>query len=296
MKIYAIIVTYNRLNLLIKTISALKDQTFKIDKIVIINNGSTDGTTKWLLENNLDLEIIQQTNIGGAGGFHTGIKYAYEKGADWIWVMDDDVFPKNNALEKLIEYSSISEMIMPTRFFSDEKIVNWGYIFELEKLHIVSGSKVIEQSKDKKFNFINTACFEGMLVARNLIDKIGFPDPRFFIAGDDTAYGLLASRYTNLIIIKEAILIRAKTFSQNKIKSSLFTYYYFRNFHLLQELYCNIYNKKRFPLYVYLKRSYMFLPFIKEVFQYQRKDFFIILNQILRGYYHSILKKTGNTF
>jgi GT2 family glycosyltransferase len=92
-KIAVVLVTYNRLYLLKECLTSLRKQTYKPDKIIIINNDSTDGTTDWLDEQT-DLEVIHQANLGGAGGFYTGIKLAYEQGFDFIWVMDDDVEPE----------------------------------------------------------------------------------------------------------------------------------------------------------------------------------------------------------
>lgn len=90
MNIIAVVVTYNRMELLKRNIRCLQ-QNKPISSIVIVNNGSTDGTTEWLAAQE-GLTVINQTNVGGAGGFYTGIQYAYQAGADWIWCMDDDVF------------------------------------------------------------------------------------------------------------------------------------------------------------------------------------------------------------
>ena len=99
MNIIAVVVTYNRMELLKRNIRCLQ-QNKPISSIVIVNNGSTDGTTEWLAAQE-GLTVINQTNVGGAGGFYTGIQYAYQAGADWIWCMDDDVFPRADCLEQL---------------------------------------------------------------------------------------------------------------------------------------------------------------------------------------------------
>ena len=73
MNIIAVVVTYNRMELLKRNIRCLQ-QNKPISSIVIVNNGSTDGTTEWLAAQE-GLTIINQTNVGGAGGFYTGIQY-----------------------------------------------------------------------------------------------------------------------------------------------------------------------------------------------------------------------------
>ncbi|RYZ98092.1 MAG: glycosyltransferase, partial [Sphingobacteriaceae bacterium] len=87
--IVGVVVTFNRLDLLKNCITSLKRQTRSLDQIIVVNNGSTDGTEKWLNEQQ-GLIVIHQENSGGAGGFHRGMKEGYEHNYDWIWVMDDD--------------------------------------------------------------------------------------------------------------------------------------------------------------------------------------------------------------
>ena len=100
-KVIAIVVTHNRLSLLTACISALKNQTKKADAILVINNGSTDNTEQWLKAQE-GLQVITQNNTGSGGGFETGIKWAYKNGFSWMWCMDDDGYPKEDALEKIL--------------------------------------------------------------------------------------------------------------------------------------------------------------------------------------------------
>ena len=291
MKIIAFVVTYNRISMLPRVIESLKTQTFHIDEIVVINNSSTDGTLEWLNNQN-DITIITQENLGGAGGFNKGLEYSYENGADWIWMMDDDVYPNTDALEKLLEYSKFSECIIPWRCFSDQKNVKWGGIFDIEKNRIMAGSRPLNQQK-KSYYFVNTCCFEGTLISKNIVAKIGLPDKRFFISGDDTVYGLLASVYTNLILVKDAVLIRDKSSESNKILSSLFLYYKFRNFHLFNE-YNKILNKKNHSLIVKLKILYSFYLY-GSIIIFSQKNKRKLFRGMFNGLMDYYLKKTGPT-
>ena len=119
----AVVVTYNRRNLLIECLSALLKQTFPLQGIYLIDNASTDGTPELLLEKGYIYElpppnlkdpwekefIIQNhtdsgsiklhyvrmpKNTGSSGGFYEGVKRGYERGYDWLWLMDDDSEPK----------------------------------------------------------------------------------------------------------------------------------------------------------------------------------------------------------
>ncbi|RZK13649.1 MAG: glycosyltransferase, partial [Hymenobacter sp.] len=73
----AVVVTFNRLADLKKCLDTLREQTRPLDTIFVINNGSTDGTDEWLATQP-DLRVTTQANLGGAGGFATGIDTAYK--------------------------------------------------------------------------------------------------------------------------------------------------------------------------------------------------------------------------
>jgi GT2 family glycosyltransferase len=185
-KIAAVVVTYNRLGLLKECIDSLRNQTRKLDEIIVVNNDSTDGTKEWLNEQK-DLSVIHQANLGGAGGFHTGIKTAYEKGYDWIWIMDDDGLPMKDALEELVKYKNSDTGVLNSLVVS--KTIEKQLAFGLEDYIFNKYYIKIEEINDKEF--VNGAnFFNGTLLAKKTIDKIGFPEPLFFIYGDEYEYYL----------------------------------------------------------------------------------------------------------
>ena len=73
MNVIAVVVTYNRLELLKRNLSCLRRQTVPLTTLVVVDNGSTDGTGVWLDEQE-DVKTIHQTNVGGSGGFYTGME------------------------------------------------------------------------------------------------------------------------------------------------------------------------------------------------------------------------------
>jgi rhamnopyranosyl-N-acetylglucosaminyl-diphospho-decaprenol beta-1,3/1,4-galactofuranosyltransferase len=206
----AVVVTYNRKNLLLECLEALRKQTRPIQSIYLIDNASTDGTPELLLEkgyikelppkdlaepwekefkikNLTDGKIIKlyyvrmPKNTGGAGGFHEGVKRAYERGYDWLWLMDDDVEPEKNALETLLKYSTISDFIHPRRKDKNGNIFPWeGYIDLMTGLRVNLNDISFSTPKGKSYTCVNVGCFEGPLIHRNLISKIGFPNKFFF--------------------------------------------------------------------------------------------------------------------
>lgn len=101
----AVVVTYNRMELLKQNIKKLLEQSYPCD-ILVVDNASTDGTDKAMLsmeEAGMLLYRNTEANLGGAGGFNFGMRWAVEAGYSYIWVMDDDCLPSPDALEKLME-------------------------------------------------------------------------------------------------------------------------------------------------------------------------------------------------
>ena len=286
MKVLAFIVTYNRLSSLQRVIACVQNQTYDIDEIIVVNNDSTDGTTEWLATVD-GISIIHQENVGGAGGFHTGVKVCYERGADWIWMMDDDVFPQEDCLENLLRYKDDSKCLNMTRYWADGGYVPQNFFFDISRNY----SKELGADLSKEYVELNTCCFEGLLVAREIVDKIGFPDKRFFIAGDDTIYGYLASMHTKVILVRDA---RAnKLQNKDSIKPRPFyTYYFVRNYFLINE-YKKIYHGSGYSILVWVRYCTMVLG---STFKNILLGKFDLAKSVMRGALDGLANKVGKTY
>ena len=214
-----VVVTYNRLQLLKEVVESLRAQTMKDYDIVIVNNGSTDDTPNWL-EKQTDIITITQDNLGGAGGFHTGMKYVAEHGYEYCWVMDDDVVCNPTALEELIKaYNTVPEagfvcsrvvgingkpMNTPTALGA-YKDGDYTDTFELVNEH--------------QMVRVTTATFVSVLINTNIIRSIGLPYKEFFIWGDDTEYTQRISKdYRCYVACKSEVL------HKRRIQKSLSVY------------------------------------------------------------------------
>lgn len=188
MKIACVIVTYNRKNELIHTIDSIMNQTIKVQEIFIIDNASSDGTEQYLIDknylNNKNITYRKMNdNLGGAGGFNIGIQSAFEKGYDWIWVMDDDGRPNEYCLENLLKYKDKSEFLAPLVLNIDN---SKELSFKYKKIELLD--ELLKNNKNKEF-IENFACpFNGILLSRCLIERIGFPKKDMFIWGDEQEF------------------------------------------------------------------------------------------------------------
>ncbi len=188
-KICAIVVTYNRKELLVECIEALLKQTYKLHEILIIDNASADQTYERILECKLlENPIISYkntgANLGGAGGFNFGIKEAYQGKSNLFWIMDDDTIATDTALEELMKvYINVN----------DKKL---GYLCSNVKwtdgnacnMNIPHKTDRWIDTVDKGYMEIIKCTFVSVLIKRNVVKRVGLPIKEFFIWGDDTEY------------------------------------------------------------------------------------------------------------
>lgn len=224
-----VVVTYNRLEMLKQCIFALLKQSYPIEKIIIVDNDSSDGTCEWLnfnilpIHSNVDL-INMTVNSGGAGGFYQGFISAVSSNSKYIWVMDDDVEPEVDCLENLVGCSNGGIVVQPTRFNSDGTLYVWHHHFE--PLSYTRYRTKIELNDYYNVN-LNIVSFEGVLFPRLVIEECGCPNKDYFICEDDTIYGYEVSRKFPIIYTSKAKMRRLGILNNNQASWKL--YYLVRN-------------------------------------------------------------------
>ena len=176
-----LIVTYNRLSDLKICVEAVRKQTYRGFNILVVNNGSTDGTKEWLARQT-DIITINQENLGGAGGFYTGMKYMYDNGYEWLIMMDDDGIPDKDEIKNLIQsydkvVSATGKEVILNALVADKD--NRDYTAFLWARGSKRTNKILELQKERFFDDIHP--FNGTLVKRSVIDKIGMIKKEMFI-------------------------------------------------------------------------------------------------------------------
>ncbi|MCS6956132.1 MAG: glycosyltransferase family 2 protein, partial [Candidatus Calescibacterium sp.] len=214
----AVVVTYNRKKLLLECLEAIRRQTRTVQGIYIIDNASTDGTPGFLKENGYINELPPENlaepwekeftienlvdgqeirvyyvrmyeNTGSGGGFHEGVKRAYEKGYDWLWLMDDDGFPTRDCLEKLLRHRHIAHYIAPLVISSEDRN---RLSFGLGK-NIKTRFDAYKYSENDIIEGVANP-FNGILIRRNIVEKVGNVLKDMFIWGDEYEYLLRVER------------------------------------------------------------------------------------------------------
>ncbi|MBI3600241.1 MAG: glycosyltransferase [Nitrospinae bacterium] len=224
--IAAIVVTYNRKQLLGECLGALLNQTYPLEAVYIIDNASTDGAPEFLLEKGLidrvlypdkePLEAVKEVplpqfsdktveihyvrmteNTGGAGGQHEGIKRGCDAGFDWLWLMDDDGLPAENCLSELLKVSRDYNIDVVSPVVYHQNLEEPFILIETQghALNRDYSSKEITEEYESVFPYGITA-FLGLLVPRYVVHDIGNVKREMFIWGDEYDFVYrIASKY-----------------------------------------------------------------------------------------------------
>ena len=232
-----VVVTFNRADLLGRMLAGLASSERRPDAVIVVDNASTDHTST-VLDGIADLPlqvISNEENLGGAGGFHIGVREAYRAGFDRVWLMDDDVLPAPDCLSVLM--AADEDCLMAVREDRNGRLVEKAATrFDLRnplalrpKTAMVETSYGDRASMPERVELENVA-FEGFMVRRSVIERIGLPDPSYFIFYDDVDYALRARRAGYRIWgLRDAVLVRQLDFDQQHDLSGWKGFYMYRN-------------------------------------------------------------------
>jgi GT2 family glycosyltransferase len=214
----AVLVTYNRKELLLECLGGLTHQSRPFDKIILIDNASSDGTTELLgekgyLANPLIDYVRLSENTGGAGGFHAGVKRGCGAGYDWLLLMDDDTCLENECLENLLGSANRLKRENPAALICARVRTNQiDYEKECKKKNLSNPFKQFHQTMTDNGDFdggpfeIDLGTFEGFFIKSSIVKQIGYPNKDMFIYGDDTDYSIRAALLGKIFCVPSARL------------------------------------------------------------------------------------------
>lgn len=249
--IIAVVVTYNRKKLLTECLDAILNQDYDVNKIILVDNKSTDGTYEYLcekkyLENSKIVYKKLNANIGGSGGFYEGMKESLQYNPDWVWIMDDDTIPTKTCLKELVSAQEkiddkISYMASSVYGENGEYMNVPNINLDADNGEYPSWYKYLANGIVK----IKEATFVSLLINADAIKKVGLPVRDYFIWGDDTEYTLRLNRYygnsyfigNSVAIHKRKIAKRLSIYNEDNLTRINFYFYMIRN---------NLLNKKTY--------------------------------------------------
>jgi rhamnopyranosyl-N-acetylglucosaminyl-diphospho-decaprenol beta-1,3/1,4-galactofuranosyltransferase len=213
-KIAIAVVTFNRSAFLQELLASVTAMNTAPWRIVVVDNASTDDTQAVIADAMADFPdgmLINHrldTNTGGSGGFSEGTKVALELGADWVWLMDDDVEILPEALDRFAPWMARFKCLHGRRYDYDGSPFYWQAKFN--NFLAVPLPYTRKTFNKEGFAITNSGTFEGMLIHADVVRLIGLPDPRFFISWDDAVYAWLAAQVTDVAYVDAYVLKRKR--------------------------------------------------------------------------------------
>jgi len=242
LNIAAVIVTYNRIECLKKSLELYVNQSYKPQRIIVVDNCSTDGTVDYLKDwEMIDHKIFKKviylnSNQGGSGGFYAGLKDAIEyDDIDWIWVADDDAFPALDAFEKAKDFINNNQKLIESSsaicgvcsFDNHVSPIQRSFlkktIFGVQEFPINE-----DYYKGKDYFKINLYSFVGTIMKKENLKQAGLPRKDFFIYQDDLEHSVRMGK-TGDIYCVTSIKIEHKDNVGPKNETSWRDYYASRN-------------------------------------------------------------------
>lgn len=215
-KIHAVVLTYNRKELLRRCLEAIQSQTRPCDEILIIDNASQDGTQDMLRGLGLAPRNIYRLakNVGASGGFNIGFRLGYQRGADFVWMMDDDVLPEPDALQRLLDANeTLSDMGLARSYLLSTAYTERGIITNtpnISPLCNTIGYRNWPATLAHGLVPVQQATFVSILVPRKTLDDYGVPFSEMFIWGEDTEYTMRVSRDSPGYMVGESKVIHLR--------------------------------------------------------------------------------------
>ena len=291
-KVLIAIITHNRSDLLERCIKAALKQSYTDTELLIVNNGSTDNTEKVLLQ--YKVHVVNQENLGSAGGWHSALKFLLKGKYDFIWAMDDDGHPHEKALEILINnyrdsFACLSSLVVQedeTKLVFPMPIVNNNkqpVLFPLlPKIKEVRKLKL--KSKGNIYPYAHP--FNGLLISKKIVNLIGNVEKDYFLSGDEVDYFCRMQTVGETVTCLDAIHyhpdVSKRPFSEIKF------YYYLKNSIIL--------NKKYFNLYPIRNLKVILAAVVRLFLRNELKDFFIFIfvkNLLLKAVLSGLRNKLG---
>ncbi len=231
----AVVVTHNRRMLLEECLAALHAQIRPPEEILVVDNASTDGTAELVRAKHPGVKLLALPhNEGGAGGFHEGLKAGHAAGHDWIWLMDDDAIPTEEALKALLAGGDDAAELGPLPLLLASKVV-WidGRLHPMNHPGFDRDTALVIAAVRRRLIPLRTSTFVSLLVHRAAIDRHGLPLKRFFLWSDDIEYCARILRLNRGYLVPSSIVLHKTPEPYTAITTSGARFY----FHVRNTLY-----------------------------------------------------------
>ena len=231
-RILVIIVNWNKKQFLENLLTQLEEQRPPDFSVAVVDNASTDGSQEMVKTKFPKVTLIEnETNLGGTGGFNTGLRYGLETGGfDYFWLLDNDVVLHEGALQALLEEAEkdTSIAIVGPKLLD---LDNPDYVQEIGvKFDWKDGSLLqIDAGKNRDdyrcydVDYVASCC---LLARVETIRKIGLWDPVYFVTWDDMDWCYRFKRAGYRVIATSKAIVEHASFEGRRFSSPLVKFYY----------------------------------------------------------------------
>ncbi len=283
----AVVVTYNRAEKLVQCVRHLLSQKCDVRVVpIVVDNASTDNTYELISDYVHDGHVLYfntGSNLGGAGGFSFGMNSACRLGFKWIWIMDDDCYPTETALEQLL--AADTTLGDSYGFLCSKVLWKDGSLCTMNVPRRTVYRNLNFEKIDNTLSQVAMASFVSLFLPTRRVHEFGLPIKEFFIWTDDWEFTRRLSRKLPCYVVPTSVVKHhsASNIGANIAESSIdrldrFNYLYRNDVYLYKrEGICGL-------LYEVLRLTRHVLMVLLKSTSLKRKRIEIIIGSTLKGF------------
>jgi len=247
--VFIIVLNWNGLSDTKECLYSIARSSYPNYTSIVVDNGSTDGTVPALKSAFPDLVVIENdANLGFTGGNNIGIRYALDKGADYVWLLNNDTVIEPDTIAKLVakgESAPDMGLVSPViHWYHDPESIQFylSYVdwrtYNIVNFQKEDHDRYADRARD--YSLWGTALF----VRRHVLESLGLLDERFFAYAEDAEYCMRVSKAGFRIDVEPtARIFHKNSRSTGSNTAPLQVYLRIRNQYLLWNAYLEGWNR-----------------------------------------------------
>lgn len=230
--VYVVMLTWNQREDTLACLDSLSRMTYPNYRVVVVDNGSTDGTESAIRAQYPEVKVIVNPyNLGFTGGTNVGLRHALSQGADYILSINNDTLVAPDILDELVAHAAPPDVgaVAPKVYYADEPRRIWSmgarrHPWTLEMSDVGRGRMDVGQWEQALECDYLLGCAQ--LLKRSLLEEIGLLDEVFFLYYDDLDLCLRANRAGyRLLVVPQARMWHKVAASAGGVDSPRVRYY-----------------------------------------------------------------------
>ncbi len=192
--VYGIVLNFNGKRLLLETLASIKQIVYPNFKIMVVDNGSTDGSQAAMREHYSEVSLIEnEKNLGFGEGNNIGMRYALQHGAEWVLLLNNDIAVAPDLLTHMMNVATSDApigILGPKIYYHDQPDRIWFAGASINYWAGLTAHRGIREVDRGQYDRVAdsdyiTGCT--MLIRREALERIGMFDPIYFPAYSEDA-------------------------------------------------------------------------------------------------------------